>query len=244
MLTGLSSASAPDLTGRRLAALVRQSGGGTVDLRYGRGHRWEETGLRPFGTAGVDVAFVGVDITLGKDGADRADGADEARARVRDVLRDAPLAPGVPVKVFADPDCLAPERRGTTLAQVTALADRLGGPGDVLVETHQGGASPTQLAALHAETGVRILVDTLGLARISSDPLDAATRLAPSVTVAQVKGFDWSAPRHTRHLPLATGAGPTRALLAGLPRLARVTVETRAESAAEDLRLLTAWWQH
>ncbi|OPF76707.1 hypothetical protein VT50_0222950 [Streptomyces antioxidans] len=232
MLTGLSSASAPQLPGAELAALVRRHGGRTVDLRCGKGHRWETDGLAPFADAGVDIAFIGVGVVLG-------DLADDAL----DPARDAPLRAGVPVKVFAAPHCMAPDRLEVTRHQVRALADRVGGVENVLVETHDGGASPQTLAALHTEMGVRLVLDTLGLARITPDPLDAAGELSALVPAAQVKGFDWKSPRDTRHLPLAQYAGPTRTLLAALPRLARVTVETHAGSHAEDLILINTWWR-
>ncbi|AUA17204.1 hypothetical protein GTZ89_14855 [Streptomyces sp. SID8382] len=232
MLTGLSSGSAPELPGAELAALVRRHGSHTVDLRFGKGHRWETDGLAPFAEAGVDVAFIGVSVVLGG-----------SREEVLDSALDAPLRTGVPVKVFAAPDCMAPDRLDTTRQQVDALADQVGGVGNVLVETHYGGESPQTLAALHAETGVRLLLDTLGLARISPDPLVVAGGLSALVPAAQVKGFDWKNPRDTRHLPLAETAGPTRTLLAALPQLARVTVETHAGSHVEDLSLINTWWR-
>nr|WP_181411761.1 hypothetical protein [Streptomyces sp. FR1] len=200
-------------------------------MRFGKGHCWEAGGLAPFSEAGVDVAFVGVSVVLG-----------DPKEDALDMALEAPLCAGVPVKVFAAPDCTAPDRLAVTRRQVAALAKRVGDASNVLVETHEGGASPQTLAVLHAETGVRLLLDTLGLARITADPLAAARLLCTLVPAAQVKGFDWESPHDTRHLPLAEAAGPTQALLAALPQLAYVTVETRAGSHTEDLSLVNTWW--
>ncbi|MBV6701284.1 hypothetical protein [Kitasatospora aureofaciens] len=231
-LLGLSSGSAPGLGASELARLVLSLGGSAVDVRAGKGHAWQREGLAGLRTAGARVCFVGVGTVLG-----RADGpllaADEP----------AHLEPGLPVKVFAAAGCTEPGRFEATLAQVTELAELVGGVDRVLVETHHGYAAVPELAELCERAGTGVLLDTMGLARIHPDPAAAAARLAPWTSYAQVKGFDWSAPETSRHQPLATScAAETREVLAAAGALRAVTVESKAPSLAEDLALLRSWY--
>ncbi|WP_392667282.1 hypothetical protein [Streptomyces sp. LN785] len=229
---GLSSGSAPDLDAVRLAALVLAVGGSTLDVRAGKGHRWERTGgLTGLRAAGVDVSFVGTGVVLG----DPAHPAEECRTLPW-------LEPGLPVKVFAAEGCTDPTRWQLTLAQIGALSARTGDSRLVLVETHHGYAPVTELAELCERAGTGILLDTMGLARIAPDPAPAAARLAPWTSHGQVKGFDWSAPATSRHKPLASCAGPTREVLAAAGALRAVTVETKAPSLEEDTALLLDWY--
>ncbi|MFG2328476.1 hypothetical protein ACGFMM_02505 [Streptomyces sp. NPDC048604] len=229
---GLSSGSAPGLDAAALAALTRDLGGSTVDVRAGKGHGWEATGgLDGLRAAGVDVSFVGVGTVLG-DPAHPADGCA--------VLPW--LEPGRPVKVFAAEGCTAPGRYELTLAQLAALSARTGDSRLVLVETHHGYAPVGELADLCERAGTGILLDTMGLARITDDPAAAAARLAPWTSHGQVKGFDWTAPGTSRHRPLASCAEATREVLAAAGELRAVTVESKAPSLAEDTALLLDWY--
>ncbi|MEU2158884.1 hypothetical protein ABZ532_28395 [Streptomyces sp. NPDC019396] len=231
-LVGLSSGSAPDLDAARLAALALALGGSTVDVRAGKGHRWEGSGgLAVLRGAGTDVCFVGTGIVLG----DPAHPVEACTALPW-------LEPGLPVKVFAAEGCTDPQRLGLTLAQVAALSARTGGSRLVLVETHHGYAPVPELAELCELAGTGILLDTMGLARIAPDPVTAAARLAPWTSHGQVKGFDWSAPATSRHQPLASCSEPTREVLAAAGTLRAVTVETKAPSLREDTALLIDWY--
>ncbi|WP_326617704.1 hypothetical protein [Streptomyces decoyicus] len=231
MLTGLSSGTAPDLSAIELADLVLRNGGTAVDLRVGKGHRWEEQGTPAFRDAGVDIAFLGTGIVLG----------DPAYSPAS-LGTIAGIVPGLPVKVFARAGCTRPEALDLTQRQVSVLAAHLGSSGRVLVETHRGYAPVGELRRLSRLTGIRLLLDTLGLAQIAGRPSAAAAQLADVVSAAQIKGFDWNSPLETRHCALASVADRTQELLARLPHLASVTVETRAGSGAEDLRLINNWW--
>ncbi|MFI5978422.1 hypothetical protein [Streptomyces sp. NPDC051452] len=229
---GLSSGSAPDLTADALAALTLDLGGSTVDVRAGKGHRWEDSGgVAGLRAAGVDVCFVGTGIVLG----DPAHPAARCGAQPW-------LEPGLSVKVFAAEGCTAPDRVDLTVAQIAALSARTGDGRLVLVETHHGYAPVDELAALCEHHGTAILLDTMGLARITPDPASAAARLAPWTTHGQVKGFAWDAPDTSRHQPLATCAAPTREVLARAGDLRAVTAETKAPSLAEDIALLRQWY--
>lgn len=234
MLTGLSSGTAPELTAEKFAALVLAGGGTAADLRVGKGHRWEDkgvtAGLETVERAGVSVAFVGTGVHLG-------DGPADLSAQ----LAESGVPRGRPLKVFARPEAGAASRQEAVAAQISILADHAGAEENVLVETHRGGAGVAGLVRLGEDHGVRVVLDTLGLAHTADDPLEAAVRLAPFVTAAQVKGFDWAAPHGSRHQPLSTVAGETKTLLGQLTHARVVTVETRCGSGTEDLRLLTSW---
>ncbi|MFE1877757.1 hypothetical protein ACFW9N_44155 [Streptomyces sp. NPDC059496] len=229
---GLSSGSAPQLGATALAALVRDLGGTAVDVRAGKGHGWEEGGLAGLRAAGVEICFVGLSTVLGDPGHPPSA-----------VTANPWPEPELPVKAFAAAGCTAPDRLDLTLAQIAALADRVGDPARVLVETHHGYALVPELADLCVRTGVGILLDTLGLARIHPDPVAAAAELAPWTAYAQVKGFDQATPGVGGHLPLRSScAALTRDVLAAVPTLRAVTVETRAGSLADDIALLTEWF--
>ncbi|MEU8505016.1 hypothetical protein AB0C40_09865 [Streptomyces brevispora] len=231
-LIGLSSGSAARLPAGELARLALSLGGSAVDVREGKGHAWEQDGLPALRAAGAEVCFVGVSTVLG-DQAHPPGGAADLRWP----------EPGLPVKVFAAAGCTEPDRVELTLAQVRALAGRVGDSALVLVETHHGYAPVPELEELCRRAGTGILLDTMGLARIDRDPVAAAARLAPWTSYAQVKGFDWSAPDTSRHQPLgASRPERTREVLAAAGGLRAVTVESKAPSLAEDTAQLLAWY--
>ncbi|MFG2572541.1 hypothetical protein [Streptomyces sp. NPDC048481] len=231
-LIGVSSGSAPHLDAAALAGLVLSLGGTAVDVREGKGHAWEAGGLDGLRAAGAEVCFVGVATVLGD--AAHPPGGIGGRRR---------LEKGLPVKVFAAAGCTAPERLGLTLAQVEALVARVGDSSLVLVETHHGYAPVPELEELCRRAGTSVLLDTMGLARIDGDPVAAAARLAPWISYAQVKGFDWDAPGTSRHRPLACARPElTRRVLDAAGALRAVTVESKAPSLAEDTALLREWY--
>ncbi|MEU9016623.1 hypothetical protein [Actinomadura sp. NPDC048394] len=213
---GLSSGSAPGLDAPEFAALVRRAGGTVADLRAGKGHRWEEQGLA--GLCGLPVSFVGISVTLGRPGRDG-----EAAERF----------PGESVKVFAAPGALDAD---ATAGQMRALtADRK--PEQVLVETHRGGAGPDELVRLCERYGCRLVLDNLGLDDIAADFRGALGDLAPLTAAVQVKGFE----PDRAHRPLTEG---DLGWLAAF-RNARVdvTVESRAGTPHQDLRVLRTAWE-
>ena len=226
---GLSSGTVPELGAADFVAKLLDVGGDAVDLRAGKGHRWEEEGLQPFLEAGVQVAFIGLGTALGDERWDET--------AIREAA--APFA-GFPLKVFAKIGCMDEARAAFTARQVQVLAELAGGAERVLAETHHGCSGVDELIRLHEATGAHLLLDTMGLARITDDPEGDAERLAPIVRAVQVKGFDWQAPGESRHLPLsATDLSKTEAILRYVrDRAAAVTVETRAGSAQEDVRVL------
>ncbi|MEV4476935.1 hypothetical protein [Nonomuraea sp. NPDC049504] len=239
---GLSSGSLPDAGAAELAAATALAGGGTVDLRAGKGHAWERDGIargiRQVTAAGVEVAFVGCGARAGrtKVGCGARAGETEAGCGGRggDVGLELPVT-GHPVKVFC-----VPEPDPATLAgQVRAAADQ----GVALwVETHQGGPSCRRLAQLAEVTGIGVVVDLLGVA--ATGGADAATlaRLAPHVRAVQVKGFRRDAAGAYRHRALrAADLEPVEALLSSGAPIRAITVESRAGTAVDDLRMLAKW---
>ncbi|MGV9308927.1 hypothetical protein ACWDLG_36620 [Nonomuraea sp. NPDC003727] len=215
---GLSSASAPELSASDLAALTRRAGGTVVDLRAGRGHRWERDGIA--GLAGLPVAFVGLSVVLGRDD--------------RDVM-PAEHFPDHPVKIFAAVGALeAP----CTSEQIDRLT-RHRPPRDVLIETHRGHAGPDELMRLCDRYGCRLLIDNLGLHGISRDFEADLTRLALLARAVQVKGFGCG-DRH-RHRPL-TGDDLRWLRLAG-DDVTDLTVESHAGVPEQDLSVLRHAWK-
>lgn len=226
MPIGVSSGSAPELTARELAQVVRAYGGDTVDLRAGAGHGWESDGLDAFVAAGLRIAFIGVDITAGHASGQAGSGSWQRW-----------VDSGFPLKIKAPWDCLADDRFDR---EIRRLAARLGDPALVLVETHAGGASVDDILGLVGRHGIRVCLDLLGLAMIHPDPGEAMDRLQAAVGAVQVKGFEWGSPRRGLHLPLAALPGPVLdhllEMVVGTDR--PVTIESRAGVLGDDVALL------
>lgn len=230
-MIGVSSGSFGPWDAVEAARIVRATGASVVDLRVGKGQRWEEQGVQPFLDAGLDVAFLGLSCTLG---------VDDVAAVLERHRRD--LAHGWPVKVFCAPGSRDADRRGIARDVVSALADALGGPDLVALETHRGHAGVDELEAWSVEDGTTVVLDSMGLAGISADPARDARRLDPHVRFVQVKGFE-EADTGTRHRALELDARWHAELLAALTAPVSLTVESRAGHLAEDVACLTRIWE-
>lgn len=220
---GVSSGSAPELSARELAQLVRTLGGNTVDLRAGAGHGWEVDGLGAFVAAGLRIAFIGVDLRTGH--------------RARSGSAEQWMDSGLPLKFKAPATCLTDDR---VESEIERLAARLGDPAQLLVETHAGGASVDEIVELVRRHGIRVCLDLFGLAAIDQQPCQAMGRLCTAVGAVQVKGFDWDSPRRGEHLPVAALPGPVLDQLLGLVvgTDRPVTVESHAGVLGNDMALL------
>lgn len=215
---GLSSGSAPTLTATELAAAVRAAGGDVVDLRAGKGHRWEEQGIA--GLDGLAVSFVGVSVVLGEPAAQ---------------LDTATRFPQRNIKVFAAPGSLGAR---TTAEQIDALTrDRE--PEQILVETHRGGAQPEELVALCQRYGCRLVVDNLGVHEITEDFNFALSRLSSWTSAIQVKGFDPGSPR--THRPLRSS--DVDWLGEYSDSTVDIMVESRAGTPDRDLAVVREAWE-
>jgi hypothetical protein len=233
-LLGISSGSLPALSAAALAATVRDLGGGTVDLRWGKGHGWEEGGLGSFGEARVSVAFIGASVALGS--GDPVLGNLEPLGRLLDGW------PPVPVKVFAAADLDKPGDVGARARDLAgrqaAVLTRLSGV-PPLVETHHGYASLASLGALCTDFGCQVLLDVYGLHQLTGGFHDETGTLRRWASAAQVKGFEAVPGGH--HRPLALMPAQAWALLDELPATAPVTVESRSGTLHDDLALLRRW---
>ncbi|OMF12129.1 hypothetical protein BK131_19185 [Paenibacillus amylolyticus] len=226
---GLSSGSMPNLTANELIQKLNETGCNTVDLRVGKGHSWEEEGLTPLRQSGIDIAFIGISFTLGDDRFDK-------ETLIKSI---APYA-DIPLKVFSKPGCTTIQQIESTQKQVQVLASIAGGMDRIWVETHKGNCGVEELVRISELLGTRVLLDTLGLACISKDPLEATTSLMRFISGVQTKGFNWDNPYETIHVPLSeTDINRTYLILQKLADTnCSVTVETRSGSAVEDIKVL------
>jgi len=229
-MIGVSSGSFDDWDAVEAADRVVAAGGTTVDLRVGKGQRWEAQGVEPFLDAGLEVAFLGLSCTLG---------VDDARTVMARHRRD--LARGWPVKVFCAEGSRETERLAVARDLLAALADAVGGPGRVALETHRGHAPVAEVVAWAQEDGTSVVLDSMGLAGVSADPVEDARRLDPHVRFVQVKGFEEIDGR-TRHRPLEHDAEWHTKLLAVLSNPAAITVESRAGDLARDVACVARIW--
>ncbi|GHF76650.1 hypothetical protein AMYBAR_001995 [Amycolatopsis bartoniae] len=228
---GISSACAKHLDSEELASLVLSLGGRTVDLRAGRGHRWEQSGLDGFRALGVEVGHVGLSVVLGN-----------PRHDPEKVAKEAARYGGVPLRVFAAEHVAADDQ--LVAEQVEALTGAAGPVGDVLVDTHQGYASLRQIEELHDRYGVRAVVDLEGLAFLEPSVEKAAARLAAFTQTVHVKGFALRpGSLKTRHRPLGPAdrvvLSRAREAFAGVPR---VCLQSEAGSVAQDFAVLAEVW--
>ncbi|MCP3776518.1 hypothetical protein NLX71_25055 [Paenibacillus sp. MZ04-78.2] len=226
---GISSGSFPELAATDLIKIVCKGDGNTVDLRYGKDHRWEDAGLKPFIDARIHISFIGISAILG-----------DERWDTTALYQEAIAFSGYPLKVFAKKGCMNEKCRTLTKNQIQVLTEIAGASDHVLVETHDGFSAVEELLYLHEVTGAHILLDTLGFACLTRDPFSDIAKLAPLVRAVQVKGFDWTNPKKSLHVPLSgINLEYTVMILQHvLKPPCPITVETRAGSAIEDLSLL------
>jgi hypothetical protein len=216
VLLGLSSGTAPRVSAAELAEMTTRGGGTAVDVRIGKGHAWENDGIRPgiadIEGAGVSVAFTGIGWHMGNPESPAPDEWPPAK---------------YPVKVF----CVERPDQGLVAEQVAAAA-RSGVT--LLIETHRGGPSAAQLARLASASGVGVVADLLGLLETGSDEASLAD-LAPYVRAVQVKGVT----PERRHRPMVPqDLAPVRRLLSFGAPVRAITVESRAGRPLDDLALL------
>ncbi|MGC5009256.1 hypothetical protein ACLQ2R_00680 [Streptosporangium sp. DT93] len=217
---GLSSGTLPRSTAAELAGAVLAYGGSGLDLRVGKGQRWEEdgvlSGLRAIGSAGLDVFFTGLGWRLGDPALPRPETAGVPAAW--------------PVKVF----CVEAPDPGLVGEQVAAAADA---GFELWVETHAGGPDVDGLIDLAGRTGVGVVLDVLGLAAIGGADDHRLAGLAPHVRAAQVKGVTRT-PQGVRHRPLAPPDLDPVLRVMESTALRCVTVESRAGTPDADLAVL------
>lgn len=217
---GVSTGSLPRARAPELVAHTRKSHLTCVDVRVGKGHRWEGDGiglgLDTVAESGLHTAFVGLGAHLG-DGTPKDDVPREIGER------------NLPVKVFCVEDPDGPEVEAD-LARLRSTAP------EVWVETHAGGPPIPRLLDLCEELGLGLVVDTLGLFRSPGGRRAPDRRLASFTRAIQVKGFDGTTHRHR---PLDEhDLEPLYELYAAGCTAPWVTVESRAGALEDDARTL------
>ncbi|WP_328783191.1 hypothetical protein OIE52_16280 [Streptomyces canus] len=223
---GISSSSMPEASATGLLSGASAMGAECVDLRAGRDQGWEPEFDLIAGT--LPVAFVGVGATLGA--GVPADPAPPALMR-------AVIERGIPLRLFAAPlDDTAAVRRFAD--DVRLLRDTWGPELRLAVEPHTAAPTLAQLDEALGEHRIGAVVDTLGMARLGATLDDSRAFLLRHAIAVQVKGLvrHQGGYRHTAlgHAPTLTAW--TAALIGDVPL--PVTVETKAGTAAEDIRTL------
>ncbi|MGK8509987.1 hypothetical protein ACRS5S_18710 [Nocardia asiatica] len=210
----------PESSAAELAASTSAAGGAGVDLRAGKGHGWErhgiDEGVAAVLAAGLSIYFLGSGVRLGE------------RELHWDSIRP---AIAVPIKVF----CVAEPDPALVAAQCAAAAEQ---GIELLVEAHEGGPDVVRLTELAEHTGVGVVLDLLGLARIGGASRTQLRELAPHVRAVQVKGFE-PPENGWRHRPLqSSDLDQVRQIVADGAPVRAITVESRAGTPRQDLAVV------
>ena len=226
---GLSSGSLPQASADEMVGRLHELGLDLVDLRWGKGYAWQDGGLRPFAVAGVDVAFLGVSVTLGEGDPQLADLV-PAVIDVLDGRRD------IAIKVFASAQLGSGDEAVWTVAR--RQLDRLAtcAAAAPLVETHHGYAGLDSVDRLCQQLGCAVLLDLGGFFRLTGSFLDPAGVIARRTSAIQVKGFGPDAP--ATHRALTELPDEAWALLDSAPTGVPITVESKSGTLAEDIGVL------
>jgi hypothetical protein len=224
-LVGVSSSSLPHASAPELLHIATRIGAQCLDLRAGRGQGWESR--LDLIAERMPVAFVGVSATLGT-----GVPADPAPGLMRVVLKRR-----IPLRFFVAPlaDVAAVRRFG---ADVDRLRDTWGPDLRLVVEPHAATPALALLDEVLARHGIGAVVDTLGLVRLRSTIAQARLFLLRHAVAVQVKGLTRRDGSY-RHVGLNSTPSLTAWTLALIGDTALpVTVETKAGTAAQDIRTL------
>jgi hypothetical protein len=226
LLVGVSSSSLRHGSAQDLLRSAAAVGADCIDLRAGRGQRWEPE-LDLIANA-LPVAFVGVGASLGA-------GVPEAPAPPE--LMRSIVERGIVLRLFVEPvdDAEAVRRFADDVAR---LRGAWGPELRLAVEPHTAAPALVQLDPVLAEHRVGAVVDTLGLVRLRARLDDARAFLLRHAVAVQVKGLALHNGDY-RHVALESAPSVMRwtaALLVGTD--VPVTVETKAGTVAEDIRTI------
>ncbi|TYR78262.1 hypothetical protein FZC66_20065 [Priestia megaterium] len=229
---GLSSGSVPSLNSEEIIELLDRLKGSVVDLRIGKGHAWEQQGLCPFKNSKIKIGFIGLSTVLG----------DESWDSCR-IQRHAEVYQGYPLKVFARKDCIK-NNLSLVEKQVQCLTNIAGNVKDIYVETHYGYASISDHVDLYEEMGISTLLDIMGLAKISQDPINDSKKISEFTYGVQTKGFDWKNPLCSLHLPISKiDLQNNKNILDNIKsEIKFLTIETKSHSFREDFILTSKFF--
>lgn len=224
---GVSSGSVPKLDVSEIMTLLINIQSNVVDLRSGKNHKWEKDNIPPFLMNGVEIAFIGISTVLG-----------DKNWNEKTITSHTEVYKNIPLKVFASKDCT--KHFNIIKEQITSLAQSTGKKENILIETHHGFCDVEELLKLHDLFGVKVVLDTMGLAKISIDPLEDVKRLAPIIHSVQVKGFDWDNPINSMHIPLRDTEIKKTMLIFDIiaEYTSIVTLESKADSLYDDIEIL------
>lgn len=232
---GFSSGTFPNLTANEIISVLHNTGSKTIDLRVGKRQRWEEDGIAPFLANNIQIAFIGTSVVLG----------DEYWDEEQLEIWTRPYQ-DYSIRVFAKCGCTEGWRRNLLIHQIQILVKILGSTDKILIETHHGYSNVNEILRIHEIAGTHVLLDTMGLARITDDLEYDARRLAPISNAMQVKGFNWSDPEKSLHLPLAqTDIERSLKILNCITKHSSIiTIESKAGVPLEDISTLKSMLSH
>jgi hypothetical protein len=232
MSVGLSYACLPKTNATEFCDICRILGVAMTDIRPLTGQAWEIFEGDPFAVNNVAVVSVNSRIVLG-----RTSGLCTIELKaIRSVQRFSHQYLRVFLSDCANFDAVREDFK--LLEDSGYHAER------VAVETHSGYAGVPQILKVADSFGSNMIVDTLGLWRISNATLDGVCcdLIARSV-VAHVKGFEHCANGSTHHVPLSKYPQKWNdAVLARLSSKCPLILETRAPDIAGDIEFLKRGW--
>lgn len=215
---GISS-SCGDWTVAELIDICKQHELDCVDLRVGRGQRWELAGPDQILSLGIGITFFGSDIVIGDPNSSMSGRALELA-----------VSYNVAIRVF-----LAHKANAALVdAHIDVLTKALGGAELIWLETHRGYAEPDALAHLCARSSCGIILDNYGLFQISKDCRREADRVAPFVKALQVKGFWDTINVKQPHLGLDNLSGVQNNILRGDFGVCPMILESKANTLEQD----------
>jgi hypothetical protein len=228
---GYSSSCFPAKSFDELVAVTAASGGTCLDLRAQRGQAWEDERTVADLAKEMSISFVGTSIVLGSPWATHQE--DNRR------LWEATTA-GTPIRCFVPARLADPPVWADAVRAVKFLRSSYRDP-TLLVECHRSEPRLEVVVDFLDATGLGLVVDTLGLARLDVPPLEAGELASRYAGAIQVKGFAREDGTGWRHGPLECAPEAlelARAVMLKAGDQVSATVETKSDTAAADLAAL------
>jgi hypothetical protein len=219
---GISS-SCGDWTTLELVEICKLHGLGCVDLRAGRGQRWELEGAGEFLSHGNGVTFFGSDIVIG-----------DPNFSISGRALDLAVLHNVAIRVFLAHNADV----GLLDNHIEVLAEALGRKEMIWFETHRGYAGAEALAQVCSRSSCGVILDNFGLFQISEDPEQDADLLGRYVRAMQVKGFSDIFKGVQKHVTLSNLSNIQMRIIAKSLDKGPVILESKAGSLDEDFEFI------